>query len=364
MILRNSAQRVVAPARLLEDVARSRTTAAACTSGPATSSRVCARRRNAERLGVPPLVGERRSPPRSPPRPSPRSAPSARSASSASGTASAGRPSARRQSAMMWFWSARPEIRRYAFISVSASCQRSCAVEGKPEDLADGRRTVGRALGLRGLASPRRARRPGRAARRRGRGVRSRRQLPRPGHAPELVHDVARQAERLRGVVARRCRRDAASRALRHGDQAYAVRAPRPERAGRNDERAAPKAARSSKMSRRRPTLPPSRPGSTIGAGGLNFRVRDGTGCFPSAMATETVSPDLPIGTSVEGASPRAELGNCDSEREQSQVLGLLVPVGSTRCRASTSGLSTSWSSRGLTWLTQWETSSRGEFRT
>ena len=42
-------------------------------------------------------------------------------------------------------------------------------------------------------------------------------------------------------------------------------------------------------MSRRRPTLPPRYRGSTIGAGGLNFRVRNGTGCFPSAMATETV---------------------------------------------------------------------------
>src|SRR3954447_8840721 len=41
-------------------------------------------------------------------------------------------------------------------------------------------------------------------------------------------------------------------------------------------------------------------------------------------------------------ASPRAELENHDNERERSQVLGLLVPVGSTRCRAYTSGLSTS----------------------
>jgi hypothetical protein len=41
-------------------------------------------------------------------------------------------------------------------------------------------------------------------------------------------------------------------------------------------------------VSRRRPTLPPSFPGSTIGAGGLNFRVRNGTGCIPSAMTTET----------------------------------------------------------------------------
>ncbi len=37
---------------------------------------------------------------------------------------------------------------------------------------------------------------------------------------------------------------------------------------------------------RRRPTLPPRYQGSTIGAGGLNFRVRNGNGCFPSAIAT------------------------------------------------------------------------------
>jgi hypothetical protein len=31
---------------------------------------------------------------------------------------------------------------------------------------------------------------------------------------------------------------------------------------------------------------PIRRPHSTIGAGGLNFRVRDGNGCDPSALAT------------------------------------------------------------------------------
>src|SRR5437867_202335 len=45
----------------------------------------------------------------------------------------------------------------------------------------------------------------------------------------------------------------------------------------------------SSRVSRRRPTLPPRLRSSTIGAGGLNFRVRNGTGCLPSAKATETV---------------------------------------------------------------------------
>ncbi len=37
---------------------------------------------------------------------------------------------------------------------------------------------------------------------------------------------------------------------------------------------------------RRRPTLPEGIPSSTIGAGGLNFRVRNGNGCDTAAMAT------------------------------------------------------------------------------
>ncbi len=41
-----------------------------------------------------------------------------------------------------------------------------------------------------------------------------------------------------------------------------------------------------SEKSRRRPTLPGGLPPSTIGAGGLNCRVRNGNGCFPAAMAT------------------------------------------------------------------------------
>jgi hypothetical protein len=40
------------------------------------------------------------------------------------------------------------------------------------------------------------------------------------------------------------------------------------------------------RLFRRRPTLPGRFPPSTIGAGGLNFRVRDGNGCDSAAMAT------------------------------------------------------------------------------
>jgi hypothetical protein len=41
---------------------------------------------------------------------------------------------------------------------------------------------------------------------------------------------------------------------------------------------------------RQRPTLPRGFPRSTIGSGGLNFRVRDGNGCDPSDIATGKLS--------------------------------------------------------------------------
>ena len=47
---------------------------------------------------------------------------------------------------------------------------------------------------------------------------------------------------------------------------------------------------------RRCPTLPPSLVGSTIGAGGLSFRVRNGSGRFPFAVAAVTFVWDLLLG--------------------------------------------------------------------
>ena len=41
--------------------------------------------------------------------------------------------------------------------------------------------------------------------------------------------------------------------------------------------------------SRQRPSLPRSRPRSTIGPEGLNFRVRDGNGCDPLGKITEKI---------------------------------------------------------------------------
>jgi hypothetical protein len=48
-----------------------------------------------------------------------------------------------------------------------------------------------------------------------------------------------------------------------------------------------PNGARCSFEIRRRPTLPGTLVPSTIGAGGLNYRVRNGYGCDPTAIATE-----------------------------------------------------------------------------
>src|SRR5215210_4139435 len=53
---------------------------------------------------------------------------------------------------------------------------------------------------------------------------------------------------------------------------------------------------------RRCPTLPLPVGGSTIGAGGLSFRVRDGTGRFPFAVAAGTLwslCPPWPGGVGV-----------------------------------------------------------------
>ena len=106
---------------------------------------------------------------------------------------------------------------------------------------------------------------------------------------------------------------------------------------------------------RRRPTLPPPLGGSTIGAGRLNFRVRDGSGCFPVAMAAVTLLPNFGwVNRGLRRASRC--LSSCrvclvlGSGREQllflcavcpahvtvflvcmvgvGQALGLLVPVG------------------------------------
>jgi hypothetical protein len=57
----------------------------------------------------------------------------------------------------------------------------------------------------------------------------------------------------------------------------------------RNKKGALVKAPLFKKEVRRRSTLPQGHPCSTIDAERLNFRVRNGTGCFPLAMVAETL---------------------------------------------------------------------------
>src|SRR3954454_2041782 len=117
------------------------------------------------------------------------------------------------------------------------------------------------------------------------------------------------------------------------------------------------------KYVRRRPTLPHSPPCSTIGAERLSFRVRNGAGRFPLAMAAETLWRY--IGVPAHCRQKAAASGNSIPDRISGtaqwtrvllvneevavcgQALGLLVPVSCTHYWASTSGLSTPWSSGG-----------------
>src|SRR4051812_48256244 len=124
---------------------------------------------------------------------------------------------------------------------------------------------------------------------------------------------------------------------------------------------------------RRRPTLPHPDECSTIGAGGLSFRVRDGTGRSPSATTTDNtihISPLRGLNTPPHPHTrkPRCKKGghgcvlrvtqwmrttihahNITQSLCCGQALGLLVPVDSTPHRASIPGLSTPSSLGGLT---------------
>ena len=63
-----------------------------------------------------------------------------------------------------------------------------------------------------------------------------------------------------------------------------------PQRLGepQNSEDPSRLSAKGVRRFRRRPTLPQGLPSSTIGAGGLNYCVRNGYRCDPSAITTET----------------------------------------------------------------------------
>ena len=70
----------------------------------------------------------------------------------------------------------------------------------------------------------------------------------------------------------------------------------------RNEERATLSCGPLLELIRRRPTLPGALAPSTIGAGGLNFSVRNGKRCTPAAMTAESVKG----GTRPPAARPKA----------------------------------------------------------
>ena len=129
---------------------------------------------------------------------------------------------------------------------------------------------------------------------------------------------------------------------------------------------------------RRRPTLPHPDECSTIGAGGLSFRVRDGTGRSPSANTTDNT---IHLSPTITGGLPNTppphqpphqgrhrnmvvcsgSHSGCEQQKCCGQALGLLVPVDSTPHRASIPGLSTPSSLGGLNHARWWETSSWNE---
>ena len=102
------------------------------------------------------------------------------------------------------------------------------------------------------------------------------------------------------------------------------------------------------KNSWQRPTLPHRIPCSTIGPGGLNYRVRDGIGCGPSGIATRKKEKQLAKNRSSAilncCAKPNVvDAANPDLQREEKQTMvkphGRLVLVSFTHYCASTPSL-------------------------
>ena len=112
---------------------------------------------------------------------------------------------------------------------------------------------------------------------------------------------------------------------------------------------------------RRRPTLPHPPECSTIGAIELSFRVRNGTGRFLDAMTAVTRRDQPATHPNIEtleqrGCSSRTAQWTRTHSKQHTQRMVVvshrpLVPVSSTHCCASTSGLSTQSSTGGLTHL-------------
>ncbi len=134
----------------------------------------------------------------------------------------------------------------------------------------------------------------------------------------------------------------------------------------------------------RRPIFPKGCPLSIFGAGELDFRVRDGNGYGLSASVTrircvwmlfgcDRHAPSRDRAGAVRFIDLRVLSQFTDRSRSQPLTPGQLlkrssprplVPLSFIRHRTSTCGLSNRWSPCGLTRLTRWGTSSRGELRT
>src|SRR4026209_2013483 len=163
-----------------------------------------------------------------------------------------------------------------------------------------------------------RARRPPGAGEARG-------QVTRHARAPELEraepavagrdHDAA---ERARDFVDEQCRAN--------GGGAHGVLVPR-NRCRANVKKRPSLSARALELPRQRPTLPRRYQRSTIGPGGLNFRVRDGNGCGPSGnatgnrMAIDYVAPRVQPSTLT---SSGLDMYECNVVKPH----GRLVPLG------------------------------------
>jgi hypothetical protein len=81
------------------------------------------------------------------------------------------------------------------------------------------------------------------------------------------------------------------------------------------------------KKFRRRPTLPHGRPCSTIGAGGLNFRVRDGIGWNPSALTTGNLSIWL-LNNHEKSAQPASLVRLCSVKLHANPIPRYVVRTG------------------------------------
>ena len=98
----------------------------------------------------------------------------------------------------------------------------------------------------------------------------------------------------------------------------------------------------------RRPTLPRSLPRSTIGAGGLNFSVRNGKRCIPAAIVTLSKKRQV-FGCMARALARLAFENRIARSQKNHQALDLLVPLGYIHRCTYTCGLSTWWSTRSLT---------------